>query len=124
MTTSRFLVLVPAEHGVEPVAGRDAPVVRRLAVAGRAVRPGRGAVVPHGGAVAHEDQQRAARGALQPGHGAHRHGDRVRRGAQGVRTVARRRRAEDGVRGPPVPSRRGPDAGSVRSHLQGKKTFF
>lgn len=104
------------------MAGRDALMVRRLAGAGRAVRPGRGIVVPHGGAVAHEDQQRAARGALQPGHGAHRHGDRVRRGPQGVRTVARRRRAQDGVRDPPVQSRRGADPGPVRSHLQGEET--
>lgn len=114
--TRRF---VSAEPGDEPVAGRDAPVVRRLAGAGRAERPGRGARVPDGGPVAREDRQRAARGALQPGHGPDGHGDRVRHSRPRVRTVALRGRAEDGVRGPPVQGRRGADQRPVRSHIQG-----
>lgn len=74
------------EPGDEPVAGRDAPVVRRLAGAGRAGGPRRPARVPHGGPVpnASERRRRAARGALQPGHRPHRHGDRVRSGHPGV----------------------------------------
>jgi len=70
------------EPGDEPLAGRDAPLVRRLARAGRAVRPGRDVGVRHGGQVAHEDQQRAPRGALQPRHRPDRYGYRVRYGHQ------------------------------------------
>jgi len=103
------------------VAGRDAPVVRRLAGAGRADRSRRPARVPHGGPVpdAPERRRRTAGGALQPGHRAHRHGDRVRSGHPGVRGDAHRGRAQDGVLGAPVPGRRGADQGPVRAHLQG-----
>lgn len=118
------MFVLSAELGDEPVAGRDALVVRRLAGAGSAVRSGRDARLPDGSQVSHEDQQRASRGALQPGHGAHWHGDRVRHSHQGVRTVAKRRRAENGVRGPPVQGRCGADQRSVRAHLQGTNRRF
>jgi len=71
-----------AEPGDEPLAGRDAPVVRRLAGARCAVRPGRDVGVRHGGQIAHEDQQRPSRGALQPRHRSDGYGYRMRHGHQ------------------------------------------
>jgi len=94
-------------------------VVRRLAGARCAVRSGRNVGVRHGGQIAHEDQQRPTRGALQPRHRSDGYGYRVRHGHQRFWTHSDRRRPENGVRGPAVQGRSGPDQRPVRSHIQG-----
>lgn len=77
-----FFIGSSAEPGDEPLAGRDAPVVRWLAGARRAVRPWRNVGVRYGGQIAHEDQQRASCGALQPRHWSDGYSYRMRHGHQ------------------------------------------
>lgn len=122
LTDSRYVILT--ELGDEPVAGCDAPVVRRLAGSGRAVRPVYDADVSDGGQVAHENQQRTARGALQPWDGSDGHGDCVWHSHQRIRTDSYRGRSQNSVRDPPLQSRRCADQRPVRSHLQGNVLAF